>query len=94
VADDASAWDAWVELLHAPDPDAIEILRCAAKFQRYFQAVEDAAVKAARRDRASWEQIGQALGVTRQAAWEKYATSDHKQLQGFAFARFRSGPPS
>lgn len=30
------------------------------------------AVAAARRAGASWAQIGKALGVTRQAAWEKY----------------------
>lgn len=30
------------------------------------------AVKAARDDRASWVQIGQALGITKQAAWERF----------------------
>lgn len=31
------------------------------------------AVHAARRQRMTWEEIGAALGVTRQSAWEKYA---------------------
>lgn len=34
--------------------------------------LEDA-VHAARRQRMTWEEVGAALGVTRQSAWEKYA---------------------
>lgn len=34
------------------------------------------AVKAAREAHASWAEIGKALGVTRQAAWEKYKGLD------------------
>lgn len=30
------------------------------------------AVRSAREARMTWEEIGQALGVTRQSAWEKY----------------------
>ena len=36
------------------------------------QAIKDA-VRAARRQRMSWTEIGDALGVTRQSAWEKYS---------------------
>jgi hypothetical protein len=36
------------------------------------QGIKDA-VKAARRQRMSWAEIGEALGVTRQSAWEKYS---------------------
>ena len=36
------------------------------------QAIKDA-VRAARRQRMSWTEIGDALGVTRQSEWEKYS---------------------
>jgi len=36
------------------------------------QGIKDA-VRAARRQRMSWTEIGDALGVTRQSAWEKYS---------------------
>jgi hypothetical protein len=36
------------------------------------QGIKDA-VKAARRQRMSWAEIGDALGVTRQSAWERYS---------------------
>jgi hypothetical protein len=36
------------------------------------QGVKDA-VRAARRQRMSWTEIGEALGVTRQSAWERYS---------------------
>lgn len=34
------------------------------------------AVRAARKAHASWAQIGRALGISRQAAWEKYKDLD------------------
>jgi hypothetical protein len=36
------------------------------------QGIKDA-VRAARRQRMSWAEIGDALGVTRQSAWERYS---------------------
>ncbi len=39
---------------------------------RQARAELDQAVAAARRDGQSWEAIGQALGVTRQGAWDRY----------------------
>ena len=36
------------------------------------QGIKDA-VRAARRQRMSWTEIGDALGVTRQSAWERYS---------------------
>lgn len=44
----------------------LEVMRRATEVAR-FEAVREAA-----RNGASWEQIGAALGVTRQAAWERY----------------------
>jgi hypothetical protein len=38
-----------------------------------LEASLEEAVHAARRQRMTWEEIGAALGVTRQSAWEKYA---------------------
>ena len=37
------------------------------------ETVQDA-VHTARRQRMTWDEIGAALGVTRQSAWEKYST--------------------
>jgi hypothetical protein len=80
VSKDRSAWEAWDRLIHGSDADPLEVLRAASQFQRYFDAVQGAAVKAARGERRTWDEIGQAIGVTRQAAWERFATSEHEQL--------------
>lgn len=39
----------------------------------------------ARRSGASWEAIGRALGVSRQAAWKAYATLEERPLSDDAF---------
>jgi hypothetical protein len=51
----------------------MEILRLAGMFQRYFCQVQDRAVRAARAQGRSWEEIGDAIGVTRQAAWQRFS---------------------
>lgn len=57
------------------------MLNLAALENIHSKAREEAdkvpqAVSAARRAGASWAQIGKALGVSRQAAWEKYRDQD------------------
>jgi hypothetical protein len=48
-------------------------LRAAAALHRLAEKVEEKHVKLARRQGWSWEQIGDALGVTRQSAHKKHA---------------------
>lgn len=47
-------------------------LRAAVALRRLADRVEATHVEAARRRGWSWQQIGDALGVTRQAVHEKY----------------------
>ena len=66
------AWEPWDRLLHGDDPDPLEVIRVAGMYQRYFFEVQDRAVRVARAQGRSWEEIGQAVGTTRQAAWQRY----------------------
>jgi hypothetical protein len=92
VSKELSAWEAWDQLIHDRDTDPLEVLRAASQFQRYFDAVQGAAARAARSEGITWEEIGQALGVSRQAAWERFATSEHEQLRKVALQRFCDWP--
>ncbi len=66
------AWDQWDALLAQPDPDPLEVMTLAAQYQRYLDAIAERAIPAARSSGATWEQIGSAVGTTRQAAWQRY----------------------
>jgi len=66
------AWAAWERLMTAEQPDAMEVIRVAAMYQRYFFELQDKAVRLARAQGRTWEEIGQAVGTTRQAAWQRY----------------------
>jgi hypothetical protein len=92
MSKDLSAWEAWDQLIHRRDANPLEVLRGASQFQRYFDAVQGAAAKAARGEGSTWDEIGQALGVTRQAAWERFATSEHEQLRKISLERFCGWP--
>ncbi len=48
----------------------MEVLEAVAFFQRYFKAIERKAVHAARAQGRTWNEIGAALGKTRQAVWQ------------------------
>jgi len=50
----------------------MEVIRVAAMYQRYFFEIQDKAVRLARAQGRTWEEIGQAVGTTRQAAWQRY----------------------
>ena len=69
------AWDEWDELLAQPDPDPLDVVRLAAQYQRYLDAIMARAVPAARSAGSTWEQIGRAIGTTRQAVWQRYRTA-------------------
>ena len=51
-------------------------VRAVAALHRLAERVEATHVAAARRAGWSWEQIGEALGVTRQSAHAKYGKQD------------------
>jgi hypothetical protein len=70
----SSAWDKWEKLRKSPDPDPIEVLKAVAVFQKYFATVEKEAVKVARSQNRTWQEIGTALGRTRQALWQRAAS--------------------
>jgi hypothetical protein len=67
-----SAWAAWDELLGQPEPDPMEVLRLAAQYQRYLDAIQIKAVPAARQAGHTWEEIGNAIGTSRQAVWQRF----------------------
>ena len=58
------------EALRSDDP-AVR-LRAVVALHRLAEQVEDEAVAAARRAGWSWDQIGDALGISRQAAHKKH----------------------
>jgi len=68
VAD--AIWEEWRAHL---EPETLTAVREAATDVRAAQARLDAAVHEARRDIRSWADIGQAAGITRQAAHERWA---------------------
>lgn len=67
------AWEAWERLIRSSDPDPMEVIRLAGTYQRYLFEVQDKAVRAARAQGRTWEEIGEAVGTTRQAAWQRFS---------------------
>ena len=66
--------DLWDRMINREEPDPLEVIRAAAMYQRYFVAVEEHAARLARQRGATWEEIGRAAGVTRQAVWQRFRT--------------------
>ena len=71
---ESSAWDKWENLRRSEDPDPIEVLKALATFQKYFAKVEMEAVRVARSQNRTWQEIGATLGRTRQALWQRSAS--------------------
>ncbi len=71
--DDTAGAELGVRLARA---DAATGLRAAGALHRLAERVEAMHVDAARRAGWSWEQIGDALGVTRQSVHAKYGKRD------------------
>jgi hypothetical protein len=70
----ASGWDEWERLRGDPDPDPIAVLEAVSAFQRYFAAIEREAIRVARSQDRTWQEIADALGRTRQALWQRAAS--------------------
>ncbi|WP_420637794.1 hypothetical protein [Candidatus Poriferisocius sp.] len=66
--------------------DPLAALRTLAESEAEFDELRRAQVAAARDSGASWEQIGQALGTSRQAAWEHFAKRANDTLAALADA--------
>ena len=60
--------------------DPLAALRELTRGEAELEAVRRAKVEAARDSGASWEQVGEALGVSRQSAWEYYSSAAHSKL--------------
>jgi hypothetical protein len=71
VEQSESFWDAWERIRASSDPDALEVLRVAAAFSRYFEAAQKEAISFARSAGMSWEQIAQSLGRSRHSVWQR-----------------------
>ena len=81
MADDPSVWGQWQALLGAENPDLLKILKLGAQLQAYFAAVERETLKVARATGVTWAQLGEALGTSRQAVWQR-ATSPSARTPG------------
>src|SRR5881396_1828660 len=70
----ASPWEEWETLIATKDVDPLDVLGAAARYQRYFVAIEREAIRSARAMGRTWEEIANALGRSRQAVWERFRT--------------------
>jgi hypothetical protein len=70
AGDAAAARAADRALARLPEVTPLDALRANAELVNRLTAERWVAMRAAREQGASWEQIGQALGVSRQSAWE------------------------
>ena len=55
------------------EDNPLGILRGLTNALRSVESKMSEAVQEARRQRFTWEQIGEALGISRQAAWERFS---------------------
>ena len=85
MTDERSSWDRWQRLAADSAADPLEVLRASATFIRYFFAAQARAVSAARAQGRTWEEIADAVGRTRQAAWQRWrhdvATKDPDEMR-------------
>jgi hypothetical protein len=74
-------WGAWERILENRDPDPLQVLRAAAAFANYFEAVERDGIAFARAKGHTWAQIAEALGSSRQAVWQRASRDGALQAQ-------------
>jgi hypothetical protein len=56
------------------EQDPLAVIRGITAGTKSLEAPLRQAVSVARQQRRTWEEIGEALGVTRQTAWERFST--------------------
>jgi hypothetical protein len=76
VDEGSSIWDEWQGLLQSESPDLLEILKLGAQFQAYFSTIESETLQVARAAGMTWAQLGEALGTSRQAVWQRATSWD------------------
>jgi hypothetical protein len=84
-------WDEWQNLIHSENPDLLEILKLGAQFQAYFSTIESETLQAARKSGMTWTQLGDALGTSRQAVWQRATTWDASRRRDRSADRSRPG---
>jgi len=85
-------WDAWLQVIGRDDVDALEVLRTGAMYERYFQEVQSHAVRVARAQGRTWQEIADAVGTTKQTAWQKWRSPKEQAKDlSLRFATFRAG---
>ncbi len=89
VSEPPDSWGQWQELIHSDQPDLLAILKLGAQFQAYFATVESEALQAARMAGLTWAQLGEALGTSRQAVWQRATTWDSSGRHGGTADRSR-----
>jgi hypothetical protein len=67
-----SGWAMWQRVIRGEEVDALEVLAMAAMYERYFEEVQCHAVGVLRAEGRTWQEIGDAVGVTKQTAWKKW----------------------
>jgi len=66
--------------------DPLDALRVLARPEAELDERRREQVAAAREAGATWEQVGEALGISRQSAWEHYAARTRAELAANAAA--------
>lgn len=66
--------------------DPLDALRELTRSEAELDELRRERITAARATGASWEQVGEALGISRQSAWEYYSAEVRNQLAANAAA--------
>ena len=69
--------------LRAAGDDPLRVLEVVARYRRLLDEVANRAATLARRTGKSWDEIAQALGTTRQAAWQRFRSVDTEERPSF-----------
>ena len=69
--------------LRGAGDNPLEVLEVVTRYRRLLDEVATRAATLARRTGRSWDDIAQALGTTRQAAWQRYRSVDTEERPSF-----------
>ena len=73
-------------MIDALPDNPLDALRELTSSEHELERLRREAVRAARADGATWEQIGEVLGTTRQSAWEYFTRSTRESIAANAAA--------